>query len=36
MTKDLEIYYNRLVENCDNEIIDLREQLEIEKAGFRE
>ena len=25
-----------LVENCDNEIIDLREQLELEKAGFRE
>ena len=36
MTRDLETYYNLLVENCDNEMIDLREQLEIEKATFRE
>ena len=33
---DLETYYNTLVENCDNEIIDLKEELELEKAGFRE
>lgn len=32
----METYYHMLVENCDNEIVDLREQLEIEKAGFRE
>jgi hypothetical protein len=36
MTRDLELYYSLLVDNCDNEIVDLREQLEIEKAGFRE
>jgi hypothetical protein len=36
MTRDLETYYYMLVENCDNEIVDLREQLEIEKAGYRE
>lgn len=36
MTRDLEIYYDSLISNCDNEIIDLKEQLEIEKAGFRE
>lgn len=33
---DLETYYNTLVENCDNEIIDLKEELELEKAAFRE
>ena len=33
---DLESYYNTLVENCDNEIIDLKEELELEKAAFRE
>ena len=33
---DLETYYNTLVENCDNEIMDLKEELEVEKAGFRE
>lgn len=36
MTRDLEAYYYMLVQNCDSEILDLREQLEIEKAGFRE
>lgn len=36
MTRDLETYYYMLVENCDNEIVDLREHLEVEKAGFRE
>ena len=33
---DLEGYYNTLVENCDTEIIDLKEELEREKAAFRE
>lgn len=36
MTRDLETYYDQLTKNCDNEIIDLKEQLEIEKAGIRE
>lgn len=36
MTRDLEMYYNSLISNSDNEIVDLKEQLEIEKAGFRE
>jgi len=36
VTRDLETYYDALAKNCDNEIIDLREQLEIEKAGIRE
>lgn len=36
MTRDLEAYYYMLVQNCDSEILDLREQLEVEKAGFRE
>jgi len=33
---DLEGYYCTLVEKCDDEIIDLKEELELEKAGFRE
>ena len=33
---DLEVYYNTLVENCDTEIVDLKEELEREKAAFRE
>ena len=33
---DLEDYYNTLVENCDTEILDLKEELEREKAAFRE
>ena len=33
---DLETYYNTLVENCDNEILDLKEELEYQKADFRE
>ena len=36
MIGDLETYYNTLVENCDNEILDLKEELEMEKAAFRE
>ena len=33
---DLEGYYNTLVDKCDTEILDLKEELELEKAGFRE
>ena len=33
---DLEMYYDTLVRSCDNEIIDLKEELELEKAGHRE
>ena len=33
---DLETYYNTLVQNCDNEVLDLKEELELEKAAFRE
>jgi len=36
VTKDLEDYFNTLAVNCDDEIVDLQEQLEIEKAMFRE
>lgn len=36
VVSDLENYYNTLVSNCDNEILDLKEELEAEKAGFRE
>lgn len=33
---DLESYFDTLVKRCDNEILDLREELEYEKAGYRE
>ena len=33
---DLECYYNTLTEKCENEIQDLKEELEIEKAAYRE
>ncbi len=33
---DLEAYYDTLVRSCDTEIIDLKEELEMEKAGHRE
>jgi hypothetical protein len=36
MTRDLEQYYTALVKNCDDEILDLKEELELEKASFRE
>lgn len=35
LTEDLEMYYQTLVSSCDREIIDLKEELEIEKASFR-
>ena len=33
---DLESYYDTLVRSCDNEILDLKEELEMEKASHRE
>ena len=33
---DLEGYYNTLTGSCDNEILDLKEELEYEKAASRE
>ena len=33
---DLETYFDTLVKRCDNEIVDLREELEYEKAAYRE
>ena len=33
---DLEVYFDTLVKRCDTEIIDLKEELEYEKAGHRE
>mmetsp|Transcript_1161 Transcript_1161/g.1735 ORF Transcript_1161/g.1735 Transcript_1161/m.1735 type:complete len:98 (-) Transcript_1161:1252-1545(-) len=33
---DLEVYFDTLVKRCDNEIIDLKEELEYEKAAHRE
>ena len=33
---DLEAYYDTLAGNCDKEILDLKEELELEKASFRE
>lgn len=34
--EDLEKYYDTLVKSCDNEILDLKEELEYEKAAHRE
>ena len=36
LVTDLEAYYNTLVQSCDSEIIDLKEELEFEKAAHRE
>ena len=36
LVTDLEAYYNTLVQSCDGEIIDLKEELEFEKAAHRE
>jgi len=33
---DIEKYYNTLVVSCDTEILDLKEELEFEKAAHRE
>jgi hypothetical protein len=33
---DLENYYQTLAGSCDNEILDLKEELEFEKAAHRE
>ena len=33
---DLESYYDTLVQSCDTEILDLKEELEFEKAAHRE
>lgn len=33
---DIEKYYNTLVVSCDDEILDLKEELEFEKAAHRE
>ena len=32
----IENYYSTLVSKCDSEILDLKEELEFEKAAFRE
>ena len=32
----IEAYYHTLVSNCDNEIVDLKEELEFQRAAFRE
>lgn len=36
MMDDIERYYDTLVKSCDNEILDLKEELEYEKAAHRE
>ena len=36
LVTDLEAYYDTLVQSCDSEIIDLKEELEFEKAAHRE
>ena len=36
LVTDLETYYNTLVQSCDHEILDLKEELEYEKAFQRE
>ena len=36
VVENLEKYYSTLVSRCDNEILDLKEELEFEKAAFRE
>lgn len=36
LVTDLEMYYDTLVQRCDNEILDLKEELEFEKAAHRE
>ena len=36
LINDLESYYDTLCKSCDNEIIDLKEELEFEKAAYRE
>ena len=35
LTDDVELYYQTLVNNCDKEILDLKEELEVERASFR-
>ena len=36
LVTDLESYYDTLVQSCDTEILDLKEELEYEKAAHRE
>lgn len=36
LNTDLETYYDTLAQRCDNEILDLKEELEFEKAAQRE
>lgn len=33
LNSDLEMYYDTLASRCDNEILDLKEELEFEKAA---